>query len=56
MLETYLDSPLALAHLGISSYRSGNTLQAIWILGALWGRDNPKEAANQVNKIIDEIM
>jgi tetratricopeptide (TPR) repeat protein len=54
VLETYPESPLALAHLGISYYRSGNTLQAIWVLGALWGKDNPKEVAHQVNDIFTE--
>jgi hypothetical protein len=33
VLVTYPDSPLALAHLGISYYHSGNVLQAVWILG-----------------------
>jgi len=55
VLVTYPDSRLALAHLGISYYRSGNTYQAIWILGSLWGRDNPKEVASQVNNILKEI-
>jgi len=54
VLETYPESPLALAHLGISYYRSGNTFQAIWVLGALWGKDNPKEVARQVNDIFTE--
>ena len=55
VLETYPGSPMALAHLGISYYRGGNTLQAIWVLGALWGQDNPKEVAHQVNDIFNEI-
>ena len=55
VLVIYPDSRLALAHLGISYYRSGNTYQAIWILGGLWGRDNPKEVASQVNNILKEI-
>jgi tetratricopeptide (TPR) repeat protein len=55
VLETYPDSLLALAYLGTSNYRSGNTSQAMRILGALWGRDNPKEVANQINNIFDEI-
>jgi tetratricopeptide (TPR) repeat protein len=55
VLVTYPDSPLALAHLGISYYRSGHTMQAIWILGDLWGRDNPKDVAHQVNNIFAEV-
>lgn len=55
VLVTYPDSPLALAHLGISYYRNGNTYQAIWILGDLWGRDNPKEIAKDVDNIFKEI-
>lgn len=55
VLGTYPDSRLALAHLGISYYRSGDTLQAIGILGTLWGRDNPKEVGTQVNNIFEEI-
>ena len=55
VLVTYPDSPLALAHLGISFYRKGNTLQAIWVLGALWGRDNPQEVAGQINNIFREV-
>jgi tetratricopeptide (TPR) repeat protein len=54
-LESYPESPLALTHLGTSYYRNGNTLQAIWVLGALWGQDNPKEVAGQVSDNFNEI-
>lgn len=54
VLETYPESPLALAHLGISYYRSGETMQGIWVLGALWGKDNPKEIAHEVNDIFTD--
>lgn len=55
VLVTYPDSPLALAHLGISYYRKGSTLQAIWVLGSLWGRNNPEEVGSQINSIFKEI-
>jgi tetratricopeptide (TPR) repeat protein len=54
-LKTYPESSLALARLGVSYYRSGNTLQAIWVLGEIWGQDNPKGVSDQVNNIFSEI-
>jgi tetratricopeptide (TPR) repeat protein len=55
VLESYPEWPPALAHLGISLYRNGNTLEAIWVLGPVWHRNNPKELASEVNTIFNEV-
>jgi tetratricopeptide (TPR) repeat protein len=55
VLATYPDSPLAIAHLGLTYYRSGDVTDAIWVLGDLWGRNNPKEVAGQIDNVFREV-
>lgn len=55
VLNAYPDWRPAMAHLGISLYRNGNTLEAIWVLGGVWRRSNPQEITKEVNRIFREI-
>ena len=55
VLDSYPEWRPALAHLGVSLYRNGNTSEAIYVLGTVWRQNNPKEMGSEINTIFREI-
>jgi tetratricopeptide (TPR) repeat protein len=55
VLKSYPESSPALARLGISYYQSGNTLQAIWTLGEVWGQEIPNGISAEVDNVFRQI-